>query len=65
MSVYTLFFRSFYMLFIGLFVMMLLAVSLVTYSVAAIGDPAATTAGLTLVTCCLALIDRAVAFMRE
>ena len=63
--VYVTFFRSFYLIFAGLFTILLLAAGIVALNAVRLGQPPTTIAAIVLAAMSGALVQRAVTFMRE
>jgi hypothetical protein len=62
---YTAFFRTFYLIFAALFVMLFLATAAIVVRAAQFGDYPSTIVGVGVAALCAMLINRAVGYMRE
>jgi hypothetical protein len=61
---HAMFFRSFYLIFAGLFVQLFVACSVAVLGAASAGDPLSTIAAVGLATVCAVLVKRAVSYWR-
>ena len=59
------FYRSFYLIFIGLFTMLFLSAGGVTLNAALLGNPSSTIVGAGMAALCWGLIVRALDYLRE
>ena len=62
---YATFFRSFYLVFAGLFVLLLTGAAAAAVNAARLGQPLTTITGVVLAAVCGVLVQRAIAFLRE
>lgn len=62
---YATFFRSFYIIFAGLFFLLLAGAAAAAVNAARLGQPLTTITGVALTTLCGLLVQRAIAFLRE
>ena len=62
---YATFFRSFYLVFAGLFVLLLTGAAAAAVNAARLGQPLTTITGVALAVVCGVLVQRAIAFRRE
>lgn len=61
---YTTFFRSFYLVFAAMFVMLFLATAIVVVRTVQVGEYAATILGVGVAALCAMLVERAIRYMR-